>query len=181
MATQYKQDRPAIIDVLASKKDVHDIIENTYNTNVILNNDVLKTESVPENAIDLVVTSPPYNVDIPYNSHLDDGDYKSYLKWTEQWLSCCYNWLKSDGRLCLNIPLDKNKGGQQSVGADITSIAKELGYGYHSTVIWNEGNISRRTAWGIVAICVCPICHRSGRVDSDHVQRFLEEKNPWRI
>src|SRR3989338_10941915 len=50
--------------------------------------------------------------------------------------------------MCLNIPLDINKGGQQSVGADITSIAKKIGYKYHSTIIWNEGNISRRTAWG---------------------------------
>jgi site-specific DNA-methyltransferase (adenine-specific) len=27
-------------------------------------------------------------------------------------------------------------------------LAKTIGYKYHSTVIWNEGNISRRTAWG---------------------------------
>jgi len=44
--------------------------------------------------------------------------------------------------------LDKNKGGQQSVGANITTIAKQVGSQYHSTIIWNEGNISRRTAWG---------------------------------
>ena len=50
--------------------------------------------------------------------------------------------------MCLNIPLDKNKGGQQSMGADITTIAKAVGYKYHSTIIWNESNISRRTAWG---------------------------------
>jgi site-specific DNA-methyltransferase (adenine-specific) len=55
---------------------------------------------------------------------------------------------KDDGRFCLNIPLDKNKGGQQSVCADITTIAKQVGWKYHSTVIWNEQNISRRTAWG---------------------------------
>lgn len=56
--------------------------------------------------------------------------------------------VKDDGRFCLNIPLDKNKGGQQSVCADITTIAKQVGWKYHSTIIWNEQNISRRTAWG---------------------------------
>jgi site-specific DNA-methyltransferase (adenine-specific) len=56
--------------------------------------------------------------------------------------------MKDDGRFCLNIPLDKNKGGQQSVCADITTIAKQVGWKYHSTIIWNEQNISRRTAWG---------------------------------
>jgi site-specific DNA-methyltransferase (adenine-specific) len=60
----------------------------------------------------------------------------------------CFTWLKDDGRFCLNIPLDKNKGGQQSVGADLTTIAKKIGFSYHSTIVWNEGNISRRTAWG---------------------------------
>jgi site-specific DNA-methyltransferase (adenine-specific) len=70
------------------------------------------------------------------------------LEFSEKWLRCCFDWLKEDGRLCLNVPLDKNKGGQQSVGADFTHIAKTIGYQYHSTIIWNEGNISRRTAWG---------------------------------
>lgn len=36
----------------------------------------------------------------------------------------------------------------QSVCADITTIAKKVGWKYHSTIIWNEQNISRRTAWG---------------------------------
>jgi len=74
--------------------------------------------------------------------------YEDYLKWTEKWLKKAFQLMKSDGRMCLNIPLDKNKGGQQSVYADITTIAKEVGWKYHSTIIWNEGNISRRTAWG---------------------------------
>lgn len=110
--------------------------------------DILKTSSINDNSIDLIVTSPPYNVDIKYNSHNDKLSYDEYLEFTEKWLTRCYNFLKEDGRMCLNIPLDKNKGGQQSVCADITTIAKKIGYKYHSTIIWNEQNISRRTAWG---------------------------------
>ena len=114
----------------------------------IINDDVLSTDAVDPDSVDLIVTSPPYNVDIAYDSHIDNDDYGQYLMWTQLWLTRCYTWLKSDGRMCLNIPLDKNKGGQQSVGADITRIARDIGYGYHSTIVWNEGNISRRTAWG---------------------------------
>ena len=40
---------------------------------------------------------------------------------TRQWLARCYSLARADGRMCLNIPLDKNKGGQQSVCADITT------------------------------------------------------------
>ncbi len=114
----------------------------------IIDDDLLKTEAVQAESIDLIVTSPPYNVDIQYNSNEDDLTYEEYLKFSRAWMSRCYGWLKSDGRFCLNIPLDKNKGGQQSVGADLTTIAKEIGFQYHSTIVWNEGNISRRTAWG---------------------------------
>lgn len=27
-------------------------------------------------------------------------------------------------------------------------VAKRIGFRYYSTIIWKEGNISRRTAWG---------------------------------
>lgn len=118
------------------------------NLTKIINDDVITTKLIEDNSIDLIVTSPPYNVDIAYNSHKDDLSYAEYLEFSQKWMSRCFDWLKEDGRFCLNVPLDKNKGGQQSVGADITIIAKQIGFQYHSTVVWNEGNISRRTAWG---------------------------------
>ena len=110
--------------------------------------DILWISAITDSSVDLIVTSPPYNIDIHYNSHKDNLSYQEYLEFTQRWLSKCYELAKDDGRFCLNIPLDKNKGGQQPVCADITAIAKEVGWKYHSTIIWNEGNISRRTAWG---------------------------------
>jgi site-specific DNA-methyltransferase (adenine-specific) len=110
--------------------------------------DFLNTQCVEEDSIDLIVTSPPYNLDIRYGSFDDDISYEDYLSFTREWLAKCLQLAKDDGRFCLNIPLDKNKGGQQSVCADITTIAKQVGWKYHSTIIWNEQNISRRTAWG---------------------------------
>ncbi len=118
------------------------------NTIQIYNADFLRTNCIEEGTIDLIITSPPYNVGIKYNSHDDTMTYEHYLSFTREWLAKCYKLIKEDGRFCLNIPLDKNKGGQQSVCADITTIAKQVGWKYHSTIIWNEQNISRRTAWG---------------------------------
>lgn len=114
----------------------------------IYNDDFLTLDAIPKESIDLVVTSPPYNVDIQYEGHDDTMPYDKYLEFSEKWLEKCYLLAKQDGRLCLNIPLDKFKGGHHSVYADITTIAKRLRWKYHSTVIWNEQNISRRTAWG---------------------------------
>ncbi len=114
----------------------------------IYNGDFLSTQALGRETVDLTVTSPPYSVDIKYGEYNDNIPYSEYLSFTEKWLGKCLDLSKTDGRLCLNIPLDKNKGGQQSVSADITTIAKKVGWKYHSTIIWNEQNISRRTAWG---------------------------------
>lgn len=114
----------------------------------IYNASCLEQSLLESESLDLIVTSPPYNVGINYDSNVDNNDYKEYLDFSQKWLTNCYKWLKDSGRLCMNIPLDKNKGGLQSVGADLTIIAKDIGYCYQSTIVWNEGNISRRTAWG---------------------------------
>jgi len=137
----------SINQIVSKKQDFERPYFNSKNI-LIYKQDILKIESIPESSIDLIITSPPYNVDIHYNSHADDLSYEDYLEFTEKWIKKCFALTKNEGRFLLNIPLDKNKGGQKSVGADITKIAKDIGWKYHSTIIWNEGNISRRTAWG---------------------------------
>lgn len=112
----------------------------------IYNEDILRIQEIDN--VDLIVTSPPYDIDIKYENYDDSIPYSEYLEFTRSWLAQCYRLVRPDGRLCLNVPLDKNKGGQQSVCADITTTAKQVGWKYHSTIVWNEQNISRRTAWG---------------------------------
>lgn len=119
-----------------------------HKNSILIQSDVLNKNNFEKEIFDLIITSPPYNVDIKYNSHKDDLTYEEYLDFSEKWMKNCFIWTKSQGRFCLNIPLDKNKGGQKSVGADLTLLAQKIGWKYHSTIIWNEGNISRRTAWG---------------------------------
>lgn len=115
---------------------------------VILQGDMLTDERIPNNHIDLIVTSPPYNVNKNYGASNDNLSYEEYLEFTRKWLEKCYDWAKCDGRLCMNIPLDTGKGEQRSLGADITYIAKQVGWKYRTTIIWNEGNISKVGARG---------------------------------
>ena len=119
-----------------------------YKNILLYNNDVLDHALFNKPFIDLIVTSPPYNVGVEYNSNNDELSYEQYLVFSEKWMKNCYDWSKTQARFCLNIPLDKNKNGNKSVGADLTQIAQKVGWKYKSTIIWNEGNISRRTAWG---------------------------------
>lgn len=129
-----------------------------YKTNdiIIINNDILKTDNIPNNYIDLFITSPPYNVNKNYNNSNDNLPYDDYLKFSYNWLKKCYDMAKSDGRLCLNIPLDTGKGEQKSLGADITYTAKKAGWKYKTTIIWNEGHISNPMAKGSYMSASCP-------------------------
>ncbi|GAB4339537.1 MAG: site-specific DNA-methyltransferase [Flammeovirgaceae bacterium] len=131
------------IDTLIVKKAYF-----THKNIQLFQDNCLKSNLFEKEFIDLTITSPPYNVGIEYNSNDDELSYEQYLDFSEKWLSNCFHWTKPQGRLVMNIPLDKNKGGQRAVGADLTKIAQKIGWQYHSTIIWNEGNISRRTAWG---------------------------------
>jgi len=143
-----------IPEIMNSKKIRKDKIffQSAERAIKIIHDDFLTTNLIEKNSIDLIVTSPPYNVDIHYSSFSDDIPYEKYLEFTEKWMKKACKLMKPDGRMCLNITLDKSKGrdeaGFQSVYADIVGIARKVGWKYFSTIIWNEGNISRRTAWG---------------------------------
>jgi len=123
--------------------------EHFRHKNILLfHGDTLKSNLFDKQFIDLIVTSPPYNVGIEYNSNDDELSYGQYLDFSYRWMKNCFDWSNPQARFCLNIPLDKNKGGHRPVGADLTKIAQKAGWRYKTTIIWNEGNISRRTAWG---------------------------------
>lgn len=116
----------------------------------LIHGDATRRGSIPKQSIDLIVTSPPYNIGKAYSDNEADDllDYQEYLNFSRRWLANSYHWTKPTGRLCVNVGLDKNKDGKCPMSADITRIAMEVGWKYHATIIWNEGNISRRTAWG---------------------------------
>ena len=120
-----------------------------WNPSQLVLGDATDGSLFPDDRFHLTVTSPPYNVGLQYGDDVDDaGTYADYLEFSGRWLANVYRWTAPRGRLCMNIPLDKNSGGKQAVTADLTNIAREVGWQYHATIIWNEGNISRRTAWG---------------------------------
>ena len=119
-----------------------------HKNTLLFHGDTLNSKLFDKEFIDLIITSPPYNVGIDYNSNDDELSYENYLKFSFDWMKNCYDWSNTQARFCLNIPLDKNKGGNRPVGADLTKVAMKAGWKYKTTIIWNEGNISRRTAWG---------------------------------
>ncbi|PIT84886.1 site-specific DNA-methyltransferase [Candidatus Micrarchaeota archaeon CG10_big_fil_rev_8_21_14_0_10_45_29] len=60
-------------------------------------------EVLEENSIDIIVTSPPYNIGVKYNSHNDNMEFKDYLEWMNQFGKACKRVLKDNGSLFFNI------------------------------------------------------------------------------
>ena len=58
---------------------------------------------LPEQSVDVVVTSPPYNLGIRYRSYDDTMPRGDYLKWTGEWIQRVARVLAADGYLFLNV------------------------------------------------------------------------------
>jgi site-specific DNA-methyltransferase (adenine-specific) len=56
-----------------------------------------------DESVDLVVTSPPYNLGINYGKYSDRQDRRSYLDWCGRWSGEIRRMLKPDGSFFLNI------------------------------------------------------------------------------
>ena len=59
--------------------------------------------ALPSNKVDLIVTSPPYNLGIRYGKFSDRQTRESYLRWTTSWTTEARRLLKKSGSFFLNI------------------------------------------------------------------------------
>jgi site-specific DNA-methyltransferase (adenine-specific) len=60
-------------------------------------------ESLEPSSVDVIVTSPPYNMGIRYNTYQDTLEQDEYLRWTSAWIAGAARVLKPEGSLFLNV------------------------------------------------------------------------------
>ncbi len=60
-------------------------------------------QKLDEKSVDLVVTSPPYNLGIDYNAYDDSQSRESYLQWIAGWAEQVKQVLSDSGSLFLNL------------------------------------------------------------------------------
>jgi len=107
----------------------------------------------PEGCVDLVVTSPPYSVNIKYDVYNDSIPMDEYWDFTTKWLTESYRVLKDDGRIAINVPIEVNvqeRGGRILFNAEFWLKMKEVGFKFYGMVDLTEDSPHRvrQTAWG---------------------------------
>jgi site-specific DNA-methyltransferase (adenine-specific) len=127
-------------------------LENIINT--VINGDSIEVmREMPKSFVDLIVTSPKYNVGIDYDSCDDRMSMEDYWKWTEEWLIESFKVLKDDGRIAVNIPYEVNvqdRGGRILFMSEFWFIMKKVGFQFYGLVDLDENSPhrSKTTAWG---------------------------------
>jgi DNA modification methylase len=124
--------------------------------------DIIPT--LEDNSIDLVVTSPPYNVDLgnnrynniySYDLYNDNLSHQEYISWLKDIFEKIYEKLKSGGRICVNIGDPKN--GRIPTHSDIIHfMSKELKYIPMANILWMKKQVANRFAWGSFNSPSCP-------------------------
>ena len=106
-------------------------------------------EEVADGAVQLVVTSPPYNVGKPYESPLALEEYLGFLK--EVWQECI-RVLCPGGRLAVNVASTWRKPYIPLHAYIATQLIEELGLYMRGEIIWDKGaSVGVSTAWGSFA------------------------------
>lgn len=78
---------------------------NNMELNKVFEMDCIKGmhERIEPESIDIIITSPPYNIGIKYNSHQDNMKLENYLEWMNAFGKACNRVLKKNGSLFFNI------------------------------------------------------------------------------
>jgi DNA modification methylase len=103
--------------------------------------------NIPDNSVDLVFTSPPYNFGLDYGEHMDGIDWNRYFEKLFSVLGECIRVTKYGGRVVINV---------QPLYSDFIPIHHMISEFFmknqmiwRNEIIWEKNNYNAKyTAWG---------------------------------
>jgi site-specific DNA-methyltransferase (adenine-specific) len=87
---------------------------------------------LPERTVDVIVTSPPYNIGADYRSYDDRVDRASYLAWLREIAVMLRTVLKDDGSFFLNIA---GTSADPWIPADVAQVMRDL-FTLQNSILW---------------------------------------------
>jgi len=102
---------------------------------------------LPAESVHLAVTSPPYNIRIPYRGYSDNLAPEEYLASLKAVWKELQRVLVPGGRFVLNVAPTSIKQ-FRPIHHDLSRDLRDLGYIMRTEIIWYKQTMGRRTAWG---------------------------------
>ena len=130
---------------------------------VIVCGDARRMNQVTDGSVQLVVTSPPYNVGKAYATHNDSLPLGEYLAFLNQVWRECYRVLALGGRLCINVANTDRKPYlplNALITAELLRMARDEGlcWQMRGEIVWDKGSSAGvSTAWGSFASSTDPV------------------------
>lgn len=108
---------------------------NFYRTLIIEGDALVELGSIPDNSIQLCMTSPPYNIGKSYEKG-SFATFDDYRIWLKEVLSVIVLKLKPGGSLCLQLGSHVSKGTVLPLDYVFFPILNEMGLIFRNRIIW---------------------------------------------
>ena len=127
--------------------DQNNELPESFNNQIICGDSQTVLQRLPNNCVDLVFTSPPYNFGLEYESSADDYNWDAYFKKLFYILDECIRVLKYGGRLIINVqPLFSDYIPSHHLISKHCIKRKLI---WKGEVLWEKNNYNcKYTAWG---------------------------------
>lgn len=135
----YSQNLPFPMDsVIRDKRIVYDEFYKQDYDALLICNDVLESiKDIPDNTVNLIVTSPPYNLGKVYEKQVE---FEKYIAWQEEVVKRCVEILHPQGSICWEVGNYVEKGEVFPLDVFFYHILKKFGLKMRNRIIWHFGH-----------------------------------------
>lgn len=118
-----------------------------YSNKILRGNSEKILRKLPDNCIDIIVTSPPYNFGLDYESHVDTDTWHLYFDKLFEIFDECIRVVKHGGRIIINVsPLFSDYIPTHHI---ISKFFMDRGLIWKGEILWEKNNYNcKYTAWG---------------------------------
>ena len=118
-----------------------------YENKIICGDSLEVLKKLPDNCIDAIVTSPPYNFDMDYDQIQDNKNWDDYFSILFEILDEGYRVLKHGGRLIINVqPLYSDYIPTHHI---VSKHLLDIGMLWKVEILWDKNTYNARyTSWG---------------------------------
>jgi len=146
---QKEKIRGSTKDLTTIKSEVLETDVSAITNKIICGDSESILNTFPDNCVDIIITSPPYNFGLDYKNdkHKDALYWQDYYDKLNRIWQECYRVLKPAGRFCVNIqPLFSDYMPTHHI---ISRQLLDLGLFWKAEIIWEKHNYNcKYTAWG---------------------------------